>query len=94
MRIDRLQRKVDQKNRRIAGMERRIARLEHSLSIRSDGAIVVDSFSLRKDITKAVQEALCNVRMIPVFGSLRDKQFSVKLTAEERESTVTPPDSR
>jgi predicted RNase H-like nuclease (RuvC/YqgF family) len=62
-RIGRLQRKLAQRDRRIAGMQRRIADLEHSLATKD-----MEVKRLPIDVTRAVQEALCNVRMIPVLG--------------------------
>jgi hypothetical protein len=57
-RIGRLQRKLAQRDRRIAGMQRRIADLEHSLATKD-----MEVKRLPIDVTRAVQEALCNVRM-------------------------------
>jgi hypothetical protein len=62
-RIGRLQRKLDQRNRRIAGMQRYIADLEHQLATKD-----LQVRRLPVEVTRAVQEALCNVRMIPVLG--------------------------
>lgn len=61
--IGRLKRKLAQRDQRIAGLNRRVAGLERALAAR-----VLDSQLLPREITRAVQEALCNVRMIPVFG--------------------------
>jgi len=66
-RVRRLQRKLEKRNARIAGLERRIAKLEASLALRTGDAVVVDFSLLRRDLTKAVTDALCNVRMIPVL---------------------------
>lgn len=63
----RLRRKIERRNARIAGMERRISRLESSLALRSGDAVVVDFNAIRREITRAVTDALCNVRMIPVM---------------------------
>ena len=62
-RIGRLQRKLAQRDRRIAGLQRYIADLEHQLSMKD-----LEVKRLPRDVTRAVQEALCNVRMIPVHG--------------------------
>lgn len=67
-RVGRLLRKIEKRDQRIAGLERRVATLEHSLALRSSDAVVVDSATLRRDLKKAVQDALCNVRLIPVLG--------------------------
>jgi len=66
-RVRRLRRKLEKRNQRIAGLERRIAKLEAALALRSGDAVVVDFTKLRHDLAKAVTEALCNVRMIPVL---------------------------
>gem|GEM_PF-3440291 len=65
--VSRLQRRTEQRDRRIAGMERKIQRLEEALSWRT-----IDLESLSRNIRREVQDALCNVRMIPVFGGKRD----------------------
>jgi len=59
----RLARKLEQRGRRIAGLQRRIADLEHSIAVKD-----VEIRRLPRDVTRAVQDALCNVRMIPVLG--------------------------
>lgn len=61
--IPRLQRKLLKRDQRIDGLQRRIAQLEHALAAQTLAAT-----NLPRDITKAVQAALCNVRMIPVLG--------------------------
>ena len=66
--VRRLQRKLEKRNARIAGLERRIAKLEASLALRTGDAVVVDYSQLHRDLSRAVTEALCNVRMIPVHG--------------------------
>ena len=62
-RVRRLLRRLEQRDRRISGMARRIAELEHALAVKD-----VEIKRLPRDVTRAVQEALCNVRMIPVLG--------------------------
>ena len=59
----RLVRRLEQRDRRIAGLERKIQRLEKALAWRT-----IDLESLSKNIRREVQDALCNVRMIPVGG--------------------------
>ena len=44
-------------------MKRRIQELEHALAVKD-----IEVKRLPRDVTRAVQEALCNVRMIPVIG--------------------------
>jgi hypothetical protein len=58
-RVGRLQRKLEKRDQRIAGLERRVVLLERAVAARD---------SLPRDLTRVVQEALCNVRMIPVIG--------------------------
>ena len=61
--IGRLRRKLAKRDEKIAGMKRRIADLEHALAVKD-----IEVKRLPRDVTRAVQEALCNVRMIPVLG--------------------------
>lgn len=65
---DRMRRKLEKRDRRIAGLERQLRIANESLSLRTEGIVLVDTYTLRRDIARAVQEALCNVRMIPVLG--------------------------
>ena len=64
----RLIRRLEQRDRKIAGLERKIKRLEKALAWRT-----IDLESLSRNVRREVQDALCNVRMIPVFGGTRDK---------------------
>lgn len=64
----RLVRRVERRDRRIAGLERKIKRLEEALAWRT-----LDLESLSRNVRREVQDALCNVRMIPVFGGSRDQ---------------------
>lgn len=61
--IARLKNKLAKRDARIAGMQRHIAELEHRLAVKD-----MEIKRLPRDVTRAVQEALCNVRMIPVLG--------------------------
>lgn len=63
----RLVRRLERRDRKIAGLERKIKRLEEALTWRT-----IDLESLSRNIRREVQDALCNVRMIPVFGGKRD----------------------
>lgn len=63
IRVDRLRRKLARRDARIAGLERHIAELEHRLAVQHTEARL-----LPIEVTRAVQRALCNVRMIPVLG--------------------------
>lgn len=56
--VMRLRRKLEKRDKKISGLKRRIADLEHSLAVKN----------MTINVTKAVQDALCNVRMIPVLG--------------------------
>lgn len=70
----RLLKRIAQRDRRIAGMARRIADLEHALAVED-----VEIKRLPRDVTRAVQEAMCNVRMIPVLGiGSNDKIIEVR----------------
>lgn len=66
--VRRYERRIEKRDRRIAGLERKIKRLEEALSWRT-----IDLESLSRNVGDVVQRALCNVRMIPVFGGKRDK---------------------
>lgn len=74
--VARLRRKLEQRDRRIAGLTRRIADLESALVTKD-----VEIQRLPRDVTRAVQEALCNVRMIPVLGLGRSTRITVSQTA-------------
>jgi len=58
--VMRLLRKIDSRDRKIAGLRRRVEQLET--------AIANHEINVRRMPIRAVQEALCNVRMIPVLG--------------------------
>lgn len=62
----RLMRKIRRRDKRIAGLERRVRLLERKLVDRT-----LDLGNLSRNIRREVQDALCNVRMIPVHA--RDK---------------------
>lgn len=75
---ERLLRRLEKRDRKIAGLERKIQRLEEALTWRT-----IDLESLSRNVRREVQDALCNVRMIPVFGGGRDKVIAeVKCTSE------------
>jgi predicted RNase H-like nuclease (RuvC/YqgF family) len=80
--IGRLQRKLAQRDRRIAGLQRYIAELEHALSGKD-----IEMKRLPRDVTRAVQEALCNVRMIPVLGLGGGTRIVEVRTAEQEKQT-------
>lgn len=61
--ITRLRRKIKKRDARIAGLQRHISILESALATKD-----LEANRLPRDIVRAVQEALCNVRMIPVLG--------------------------
>lgn len=56
-------RKLRRRDRRIAGLTMRIAHLEAVVAAQASQA-----GQLPRDLERAVQRALCNVRMIPVLG--------------------------
>lgn len=62
-RVRRLQSKLDKRDQKIAGLQRRVRELELTLARQ-----YVERDTSMRDIRRAVQEALCNVRMIPVLG--------------------------
>lgn len=64
----RLARRIEKRDLKIAGLERKIKRLEEALTWRT-----IDLECLSRNVRREVQDALCNVRMIPVFGGARDK---------------------
>lgn len=70
IRVTRLLRKLEKRDERIAGLMRRVALLESALATKD-----LESKRLPREITRAVQEALCNVRMIPVFGVGREAKI-------------------
>jgi len=61
--VRRLRHKLKKRDEKIAGLKRRVAALESALATQS-----LEMQRLPRDVTRAVQEALCNVRMIPVLG--------------------------
>lgn len=67
--ILRLQAKIRKRDRRIEGCERKIRDLEHQLA--------ACKLELPKMLHRTVQEALANVRMIPVYGVGADKRIRV-----------------
>lgn len=60
-RVGRLQKKLAQRDRRIAGLLRRVADLERAVS-------TLEITGKQVDFERALQRALCNLRMIPVLG--------------------------
>lgn len=74
-------RRLEQRDKRIAGLERKVKRLEEAMSWRT-----LDLESLSSNLKRTVQDALCNVRMIPVFGAGKDR-----VIAEVRHTPVNPP---
>lgn len=79
IRVNRLRRKLAQRDARITGLERRIAELERQLAVQH-----TETRLLPIEVTKAVQRALCNVRMIPVLGiGSSDKIIEVHTVEEQ-----------
>ena len=62
-----LVRRIAQRDRKISGLERKTKRLEEVLAWRT-----IDLESLSRNVRQEVQDALCNVRMIPVLGVNRN----------------------
>ena len=80
----RLKRKIEQRDRRIKALQERISELQHAL-VTKDTEIK----RLPRDVTRAVQEALCNVRMIPILGIGGDKKIvEIKVTEQEKRNTT------
>ena len=73
LQVRRLRRKLEKRDKKISGLKQRIADLEHALAVKD-----LEVKYLPRNVTKAVQEALCNVRMIPVFGIGADRVIEVK----------------
>ena len=79
VKIGRLRAKLAQRDKRIVGLVSRVAALESALATQ-----VLLSERLPKDVEKAVQRALCNVRMIPVIGMSGDRIVEVTATVAPR----------
>lgn len=76
----RLLRRIEKKNKKIEGLDRRVKMLERELANRT-----LDLGSLSRNIRREVQDALCNVRMIPVYGGMRDKLIvDIRSEGDER----------
>lgn len=73
----RLRRKLAQRDKRIAGMQSRIATLESRLATKD-----VEAQRATRDVTKAVQDALCNVRLIPILGMRGSRIVEVQTKQE------------
>jgi|WetSurMetagenome_2_1015567.scaffolds.fasta_scaffold71756_5 hypothetical protein len=73
-RVMRLRRKLELRDRKIEGLKKRVAILEMLLATRE-----IEAKRLPLDVARAVQDALCNIRMIPVLGVGRgDRTVEVK----------------
>lgn len=66
----RLLRRIDRKDKKIAALEKKVQKLETVLSWRT-----IDLESVTRNVHDAVQRAMCNVRMIPVHGGIRDSKI-------------------
>lgn len=64
--LGRLNRKLARRDEKIKGLEKRVAQLEAALSSRSLDLSYLRN-ELHLELAHTVQNALCNVRMIPVF---------------------------
>lgn len=74
---ERWRRKLAQRDRRIAGLERELAAARTALALQA-----MKLGRLPIDVERAVQRALCNVRMIPVLG-LSSSDRIVEVRAEK-----------
>jgi hypothetical protein len=63
IKLCRMQKKIDKRDRKIAALEKEIRELKSALCVHS---LMIKKIPV--DVTKAVQSALCNVRMIPIIG--------------------------
>ena len=80
----RLKRKLEQRDRRIKALQERISELQYMLVTKA-----MEIKRLPRDVTRAVQEALCNVRMIPILGIGGDKKIvEIKVTEQEKGKTT------
>ena len=82
--VNRLKRRIARRDEKIAGLESKIKKLEEALAWRT-----LDLETLSRNLQHEVQQALCNVRMIPVFGGRRDR-----VIAEVKTTSCTPTDDR
>lgn len=80
VRYQRLLRRLEQRDRKIAGLEKKLKRVENALAWRT-----LDLESLSRNVRREVQDALCNVRMIPVFGGGRDRIITEIRNVSEKE---------
>lgn len=62
-RVMRLRRKLERRDLKIVGLKKRVADLERMLATRE-----IAARRLPLEVARAVQDALCNIRMIPVHG--------------------------
>lgn len=69
----RLIRRIEKRDKRIEGLERKVKKLEEALAWRT-----LDLESLTDNLHQTVQDALCNVRMIPV-GALTQNNRIVEV---------------
>lgn len=84
--LGRLKRKLQKRDEKIKGLEKRLALMEKALSSRSLDLSYIRN-ELAKEITHSVQDALCNVRMIPVFPFGGEKKIvEVRVTDEKGQS--------
>jgi hypothetical protein len=61
--VTRLKAKLARRDRKIAGLQRKLEMTQRTLAMQS---MLVQRLPI--DVERAVQRALCNVRMIPVLG--------------------------
>lgn len=80
--VRRLREKLAARDRQIAAMKKHIAALESELARRQ-----LQKDQLPIDVQRAVQRALCNVRMIPVLGLHSDERILEVRVGEKPSNT-------
>jgi hypothetical protein len=81
IREQRLIRRIENRDKKIAGLKRKVQQLESALAYRT-----MDLESLSRNIRREVEDALCNVRMVPVRNTLRDTKMIVEINELPRKS--------
>ncbi len=83
VRVARLERKIAKRDQRIAGLEARVAELEQALARNTVDEVRVG----RRELDRAVTNALCNVRMIPIPKQASSNRIDVRV---EKDTTDNP----
>lgn len=74
LKIARLKRKLDKRDQKIAGLRRELATISREMAIQATRIS-----GIPVDVKRAVQDALCNVRMIPVRGMISSDEKIVEV---------------